>query len=116
MACPTCSHTMQSVGVTGQLEQRVYWCPRCGTIKVAGEVTEDVEAPKLVARCRAFQAELYECESHDDYGVFMAAMPERWRVIGLAESIDPPDRRGKPLIDVLDDDGGEVPDFTEDQS
>ena len=27
MACPSCDHTMQS------LRPKVFWCPRCGTIK-----------------------------------------------------------------------------------
>jgi Zn-finger nucleic acid-binding protein len=30
MGCPTCQHTMQNLGVH---EQRIFWCPRCGTLK-----------------------------------------------------------------------------------
>ena len=30
MACPTCDHTMQNLGVENQ---KIFWCPRCGTLK-----------------------------------------------------------------------------------
>lgn len=30
MACPTCDHTMQNLGVNGQ---KIFWCSRCGTLK-----------------------------------------------------------------------------------
>src|SRR4051812_6946684 len=32
MSCPTCEHTMQSVGMLDH-GGSVYWCPRCGTIR-----------------------------------------------------------------------------------
>lgn len=28
--CPVCRHTMQNLGVAGQ---RIFWCPRCGTLR-----------------------------------------------------------------------------------
>lgn len=36
MACPICDHTMQNVGI------KVFWCPRCGTVKMF----EDVYVPR----------------------------------------------------------------------
>lgn len=30
MACPTCDHTMQNLGAD---DRRIFWCPRCGTIR-----------------------------------------------------------------------------------
>lgn len=33
MACPVCEHTMQ--GIAGA--NRVFWCPRCGTLKDCGQ-------------------------------------------------------------------------------
>lgn len=30
MSCPTCNHTMQNLGAEGQ---RIFYCPRCGTLK-----------------------------------------------------------------------------------
>lgn len=30
MACPVCDHTMQNIGVQSG---RMFWCPRCGTLK-----------------------------------------------------------------------------------
>jgi Transcription factor zinc-finger len=39
MSCPTCDHTMQNLGVNGQ---RIFWCPRCGTLRsITGEHQED---------------------------------------------------------------------------
>lgn len=38
MPCPTCDHTMQSVGqlTTGWF---LYWCPRCGTLRTTERVS-----------------------------------------------------------------------------
>ena len=30
MACPNCDHTMQNLGAD---DRRLFWCPRCGTIR-----------------------------------------------------------------------------------
>lgn len=46
MACQTCDHTMQGIS-------RVFWCPRCGTIKMPGSAPE-FEAPSIVDRVHAF--------------------------------------------------------------
>lgn len=29
MACDTCGHTIQNIGAEGQ---RIFWCPRCGSL------------------------------------------------------------------------------------
>jgi Zn-finger nucleic acid-binding protein len=42
MACPVCSHTMQSLGLEAE---RVFWCPRCGTLKMTRGDHESIEAP-----------------------------------------------------------------------
>ncbi len=50
MACPTCSATMQNLGVEGQ---RIFWCPRCGTVKA--ETSLDfamIGVPALARRVR----------------------------------------------------------------
>ena len=46
MACPTCDHTMQNVGAEGQ---RIFWCPRCGTLSNLSytEDHRDDEVPSL---------------------------------------------------------------------
>ena len=47
MACPTCEHTMHSIGVA------VFWCPRCGTTKqISGPpgVPRNVEALNRLTR------------------------------------------------------------------
>ncbi len=55
MACDTCSHTMQNLGVEGQ---RIFWCPRCGSLKtVVGHADKEftnTERPKLVDIAREF--------------------------------------------------------------
>ncbi len=40
MACPTCDHTMQNLGVNGQ---KIFWCNRCGTIKTVCGDYEEIE-------------------------------------------------------------------------
>lgn len=58
MACPTCDHTMQSIGQTKR-QDSVFWCPRCGTIRTLYSPTKmDDDAPSLPHRVRAFLAEL----------------------------------------------------------
>ena len=63
MACANCDHTMQGVGETGG--RHVFWCPRCGTLKMIGAVPEfesptndhlwpvkDIKAaPELLSAC-----------------------------------------------------------------
>ena len=41
--CPTCSHTMQDLGIW-------FWCSRCGTLKP--KHFGQAEAPKLVTRVK----------------------------------------------------------------
>jgi hypothetical protein len=42
MACPVCDHTMQNLGVTGK---RLFWCPRCGSLKEEIMEGSFVESP-----------------------------------------------------------------------
>ena len=46
MPCPTCDHTMHNLGVESQ---RIFWCPRCGTIKT--EVDEQHHVISLPRLC-----------------------------------------------------------------
>lgn len=47
MACPTCSHTVETV-IQGR---NIFHCPRCGTLRMG----DAVYVPKLVDRCREFE-------------------------------------------------------------
>lgn len=73
---------------------RISWCPRCGTLKrdtVVNGGIEEVDAPKLVERCRKFDPTQGAAE-----GLY------QWKKLGIAESINLPDTRpGRPLIEVL---------------
>lgn len=64
MACPTCDHTMQSVAAG------VFWCPRCGTLRLA---LEDTAVPKLVERTREYAVRLGEAviSEGEDSGVIL---------------------------------------------
>lgn len=74
MACPTCDHMMESIRVG------VFWCPRCGSLKLdLGLGIQDL-SPKLVGRCREFQLKVIE-----QTGDF-ETMGE-WRRLGIAESL-----------------------------
>lgn len=93
MPCPNCSHTLQNL-VTERdnydiVVRRVFWCPRCGTIRMevfengigsANHTTD--EAPKLVERCREFAS-----NSEDD-----AYYSELHR-LGILEAINIPENR-----------------------
>jgi hypothetical protein len=77
MACPTCDHTMQSIG------NQLFWCPRCGTLKDRHAETAS-GVPTLVGRCRDFQETIYgDCAEHMD----------QWHKTGIRESINPPGMR-----------------------
>lgn len=88
MPCPTCGHTMQNLGLSEEpveTVRRVYWCPRCGTLReeindAAACQTND-EAPKLVARCREFEDQM------------PPSLFPRWKQTGVAESLYPPGER-----------------------
>jgi hypothetical protein len=54
MPCPTCDHTLQHVN---NGEPRVFWCPRCGTLKTEHGVPE-YEVPKLIQRIDVFLCRL----------------------------------------------------------
>lgn len=48
MPCNICDHTMENLGVEGQ---RIFWCPRCGTVKaVMPDGFENVSIPFWVRR------------------------------------------------------------------
>ncbi len=79
MSCPTCTHTMQRL----DQEQRIFWCPRCGTLKY--HMVEDRfndEPPMLVSRCRQFSQS--NGEGWD--------WKKLWHKFGIDEAINPPGR------------------------
>ena len=78
MPCPTCSHTMQTFGSIGN-----FWCPRCGTIAHDHPGSDFAEAPKLVDRCQRLLDLLRE--NGEAGGI------ETLHVLGITESIKPPD-------------------------
>lgn len=80
MACPNCDHTMQQVsGPMIEAGNRVFWCPRCGTIKdIDGKST-----PKLVGRIVEFMSIFKEED----------LTSERARRLGIIESITLPGQR-----------------------
>lgn len=55
MPCMTCNHTVQNLGVDGQ---KIFWCPRCGTIKSVDAANfESVSVPKLADAVRNVPSE-----------------------------------------------------------
>lgn len=66
MACLTCDHTMHLVcgnitQMPGGNDMRVFWCPRCGTLKTI----DGISKPMLVTRVTKF-VELLEPDKADD--------------------------------------------------
>ncbi len=85
MSCPTCSHTMTPLGYCNG--GTWLYCQRCGTASHYDQISAmdgppTVIVPKLVERCRDFKAEGLPREHS-----------ERWRKIGIAESINTPEKR-----------------------
>jgi tRNA(Ile2) C34 agmatinyltransferase TiaS len=87
--CPTCSHTMQSLGVLDSGD-RAFWCPRCGTIKRQFNKHEVNEATQLVSRCHAFR-EIVLAQVEDDDQFIMNG----WMRCGVSECISPESERSK---------------------
>jgi hypothetical protein len=90
MACPTCGHTLQNLGLSAGpvgMTRRVFWCPRCGTLREelsdAGACQTNDEAPRLVARCREFEERVPNG----------ARVMPLWVQVGIAEAIYPPGER-----------------------
>jgi hypothetical protein len=46
--CNTCSHTMQALFVDSEASVRIFWCPRCGTVKRVWSDCETEKVPRLV--------------------------------------------------------------------
>lgn len=67
MACLNCEHTMQAVHLAE--ERRVYWCPRCGTLKNEDSSATGPESavPMLVERSRALFPDLKATYGGDDF-------------------------------------------------
>jgi transposase len=81
MACPNCDHTMQQVsGPMIEAGNRVFWCPRCGTIKDA----DGKSTPMLVSRVVRLAAHF---GADDDTVVPMM------RSLGIIKSITLPGQR-----------------------
>lgn len=58
MPCDICNHTVQNVGAEGQ---RIWWCPRCGSLRVERGGSHSTEPPALVGRVRAVAGTAREC-------------------------------------------------------
>lgn len=91
MACPNCDHTMQNLGVNGQ---KVWWCPRCGTVKSEdrhGFVT--ISHPKYTAPedgiplcIRDLWAAILFCDNNPDGWVAALAYMQSCNKSRLAEA------------------------------
>ena len=76
MACPTCDHTMHHMECSVS-ELSMFWCPRCGTLKLCDE---EILVPLLVKRCRKFAWES-----------LVPPYIDAWIRHGIAESISEQD-------------------------
>jgi len=87
MACPNCDHTMQQVyGPMIEAGNRVFWCPRCGTIKDA----DGKSTPMLVSRVVEFYATIDDGDPEDREPHRIIADLKR---LGIIESITLPGQR-----------------------
>lgn len=95
MPCPNCDHTMQCLAVVDG--GRVHWCPRCGTVRhndIAHQhpdMPDRVYTPKLVERCRKFDADLGDDPTQCST---VALIRRDLKTVGVTESIYlPADRK-----------------------
>lgn len=81
--CPTCASEM------GTIDMAVCVCPRCGTTR---DAVDNIRVPQLVERCREFQLQM---TVGTGLGSQYASKPlkQLWGSLGIAESINPPDRK-----------------------
>ena len=85
MACPTCSCTMQNLGVP---EARFFWCPRCGTVsRLDPEGRRDDSRPALVERVRDLRETMREKVGFSAWDV------ATWHRLGITEAIHLPGER-----------------------
>ncbi len=91
MACPACDHTMQNLGLTAD---RVFWCPRCGTIK-SGDC---VQHTKIVGACsRVLKArDEYMADDEQQYPDAVLDLLEQYVRPCVKESAHVPDRNPPP--------------------
>lgn len=86
MSCPTCDHTMQSLGGGG--DDAWFWCPRCGTLLRRSLIGDGVscEAPDLVGRLRAYARNFSDIWKQ-------SIQFKEWVRHGIAEAISKPEDR-----------------------
>lgn len=53
MPCPTCDHTLQNIGAK---DQRIFWCPRCGTLVYEADNFRGENCPYLANYVRNWWA------------------------------------------------------------
>lgn len=96
MSCPTCDHTMESIGHIAA--QRVFRCGRCGTVKIEtytgkpDDWNHVVYVPKLVERCRPYERGLFGTGGRQLI-VEPDILKSEWHRLGIAESINKPEDR-----------------------
>lgn len=87
MPCPSCDHTMHSLGRLESLD-RIYWCPRCGTIRrlsppASNNVVSD-ETPLLVRRAAELAVVIHDRDAY---------LAVYCKIRGFYESCMTPERR-----------------------
>jgi hypothetical protein len=66
MPCTICNHTVQNIGIEGRGQRRIFWCPRCGSLKTERGDSSDTRPPELVERVRAVAGTARECISGEE--------------------------------------------------
>ena len=88
MACPTCSNTMQNLGVP---DARVFWCSRCGTIRTfRSDGASESAVPALIERIHNLKAVMTDRVGFHDFD------KRTWHRLGIDEAINLPADR--PVI------------------
>ena|ERR1700722_267403 len=86
MSCQTCSGTMQCLRTCSFAEPGIFWCPRCGSIRLQTDIINDRSGdavPSLVGRCREFAKTMAT-------DAVKGTSKRQWHSLGIAESIGTP--------------------------
>lgn len=87
MPCDICGHTVQHIGTV----ERIFWCPRCGTLVTDEAGLRDCSPPKLVGQAKRFLRHAFGPGDQDEEAVQtgMTMMKNLCEMVGYRPNSNP---------------------------